>query len=161
VRPGKLSAGDVRLDQLSLRVTDENYELWGEVVHNLQRGDMPPEDAKQPKADERQAFLAEAIGSLTRNEVDVKGERDPLTRLTNDQIAYSLKDLLHTHQHIAAELIGDPVDKHGYSRQTELGLSGPYLQLYAKTLARAVARATTLDCAGVGRQNQSCEHHAG
>ena len=133
--------GDVRLDQLSLRVTGENHELWEEVVHNLQRGDMPPEDAKQPKAEERQAFLSEAIGSLTRYEVDVKGTRDPLMRLTNNQIAHSLQDLLHTHQHIAAELIGDPGDKHGYSRQTELGLSGPYIQLYAKSLARAVARA--------------------
>ena len=93
--------GKVRLDQLSLRVTDDNHELWEEVVHNLQRGDMPPEDAKQPKAEERQIFLAEAIGSLTRYEVDVKGERDPLTRLTNDQIAHSLQDLLKTHEHIA------------------------------------------------------------
>ena len=31
-------------------MTDENHELWGEVAHNLQRGDIPPEDAKQPKA---------------------------------------------------------------------------------------------------------------
>ncbi|MBT5321229.1 MAG: hypothetical protein HOL43_02545, partial [Verrucomicrobiales bacterium] len=62
----KKHKGDVRVDQLSLRVTDENHELWEEVVHNLQRGNMPPEDAKQPKANERQAFLAEAIGSLTR-----------------------------------------------------------------------------------------------
>ena len=58
--------GDVRLDQLALRVTDENHELWKEVIHNIQRGDMPPEDAKQPKQDERRAFLAEAIGALTR-----------------------------------------------------------------------------------------------
>ena len=133
--------GDVRLDQLSLRVTDENHELWEEVLHNIQRGDMPPEDAKQPKADERRAFLAEAIGTLTRYEEDAKGGRDPLMCLTNNQIAHSLQDLLNTHQHIAAELIGDPVDKHGYSRQTELGLSGAYLQLYAKSVARVVARA--------------------
>ena len=133
--------GDIRLDQLSLRVTGDNHELWQEVVHNLQRGDMPPKDTRHPKQDERRAFLAEAIGSLTRYEVDTKGARDPLMRLTNNQIAHSLQDLLNTHQHIAAELIGDPGDNHGYSRQTELGLSGPYFQLYAKSLARAVARA--------------------
>ena len=39
--------GDIRLDQLALRVTADNHELWKEVVHNIQRGDMPPEDAKQ------------------------------------------------------------------------------------------------------------------
>ena len=132
--------GDVRLDQLALRVTGDNHELWKEVIHNIQRGDMPPKDAKHPKQNERRAFLAETIEPLTRYE-DTKKERDPLMRLTNNQIAHSLQDLLHTHQHIAHELIGDPVDKHGYSRQTELGLSGAYLQLYAKSLARAVARA--------------------
>jgi cytochrome c551/c552 len=69
--------GDVRLDQLALRVTGDNHELWKEVIHNLQRGDMPPEDAKQPKANERQAFLAEAIGSLTRYEVDARSLDPP------------------------------------------------------------------------------------
>ena len=133
--------GDVRLDQLSLRVTDENHELWEEVVHNIQRGDMPPEDAKQPKADERRAFLAEAIGTLTRYKEDAKGGRDPLTRLTNNQIAHSLQDLLKTHEHIAEQLIGDPVDKHGFSRQSELDLSGSYLQLYADALERIIERA--------------------
>jgi hypothetical protein len=137
----KKHKGDVRLDQLAMRVTDENHELWEEVVHNLQRGDMPPEDAKQPKADERQAFLAEAIGSLTRYEVDVKGARDPLTRLTNDQIAHSLQDLLKTHEHIADQLIGDPIDQHGFSRQAELDLSGSYLKLYTDALEQIVERA--------------------
>jgi hypothetical protein len=138
----KKHKGDVRLDQLAMRVTSDNHELWEEVVHNIQRGDMPPEEAKkQPTANERRAFLAEAIGSLTRYEVDTKGERDPLTRLTNDQIAHSLQDLLHTDEHIAQQLIGDPIDKHGYSRQTELALSGAYLQLYTKSVAGLVARA--------------------
>ena len=133
--------GDVRLDQLALRVTDENHELWEEVLHNIQRGDMPPEDAKQPKADERRAFLAEAIGSLTRYEEAAKGGRDPLTRLTNNQIAHSLQDLLKTHEHIADQLIGDPVDKHGFSRQSELDLSGSYLQLYTDALEQIIERA--------------------
>ena len=133
--------GDVRLDQLALIVTADNHDLWTEIVHKIQRGEMPPKDARQPTEDERRTFLSKAIPLLTRYEEDMKGSRDPLTRLTNNQIAHSLQDLLHTHQHIAHELISDPVDKHGYSKQTELGLSGTYLQLYAKSVARAVARA--------------------
>jgi hypothetical protein len=43
----KKHKGDVRLDQLALRVTSDNDDLWQEVVHNLQRGDMPPEEAKK------------------------------------------------------------------------------------------------------------------
>ena len=40
--------GDVRLDQLSWRVSGDNHELWKQVIHNIQRGDMPPEDARHP-----------------------------------------------------------------------------------------------------------------
>ena len=70
--------GDVRLDQLALSVTVDNHELWTEIVHKIQRGDMPPKDARQPEPEERRAFLAEAIGVLTRYEEDTKGLRDPL-----------------------------------------------------------------------------------
>ena len=133
--------GDVRLDQLALSVTVNNHDLWTEIVHKIQRGDMPPKDARQPEAVERRAFLAEAIGVLTRYEEDTKRSRDPLVRLTNNQIAHSLQDLLHTHEHIASQLIGDPVDKHGFSRQMELDLSGAYLQLYTNALEQVVERA--------------------
>ena len=133
--------GDIRLDQLDLRVTGDNHELWKEVVHNIQRGDMPPKDAKHPTQDERRAFLSEAIGALTRYEADAKGLRDPLTRLTNNQIAHSLQDLLKTHEHIADQLIGDPIDKYGFSRQAELDLSGSYLKLYTDALEQIIERA--------------------
>ena len=93
--------GDVRLDKLTLRMTGANHDLWEEVIHKIQRGEMPPEDAKQPTADERRMFLSGAIRLLTRYEEDTKGVRDPLMRLTNNQIAHSLQDLLQTHEHIA------------------------------------------------------------
>ena len=133
--------GDVRLDQLALRVTGDNHELWKEVIHNIQRGDMPPKDARRPTQNERRAFLSETIGLLTRHEEDAKGGQDPLTRLTNNQIAHSLQDLLKTHEPIADQLIGDPVDKHGFSRQAELELSGSYLKLYTDALEQIIERA--------------------
>ena len=40
--------GDVRLDQLALRVTDENHEVWQEPIPNIQRGDMPPRMPNSP-----------------------------------------------------------------------------------------------------------------
>ena len=133
--------GDVRLDQIDLRVTDENHELWEQIIHNLQRGDMPPEDAKQPADALRRAFLAEVIPNLENYVAESKATSDPLMRLTNNQIAHSLQDLLQTHEHIADQLIGDPVDKHGFSRQAELDLSGPYLQLYTEALEQIIERA--------------------
>jgi hypothetical protein len=133
--------GDVRLDKLALRMTGANHEQWEEVIHKIQRGEMPPEDAKQPTANERRTFLSEASRLLTRYEEDTKVVRDPLMRLTNDQIAHSLQDLLHTHEHIADQLIGDPIDKHGFSRQAELNLSGSYLKLYTDALEQIIERA--------------------
>ena len=133
--------GDVRLDKLTLRMTGANHDLWEEVIHKIQRGEMPPEDAKQPTADERRMFLSGAIRLLTRYEEDTKGVRDPLMRLTNNQIAHSLQDLLQTHEHIADQLIGDPIDKHGFSRQAELDLSGSYLKLYTDSLEQIIERA--------------------
>ena len=64
-----------------------------------------------------------------------------MTRLTNNQIAHSLQDLLPTHEHIAELLIGDPIGKHGFSSQAELDLSGSYLQLYTEALEQIVERA--------------------
>ncbi len=133
--------GDVRLDKLALRMTGANHEQWEEVIHKIQRGEMPPEDAQQPTADERRAFLFEATRLLTRYEEDTAVVRDPLMRLTNEQIAHSIQDLLHTHEHIAAQLIGDPIDKHGFSRQSELNLSGSYLELYTDALEQIIKRA--------------------
>jgi len=133
--------GDVRLDQLALSVTGDNHDLWTVIVHKIQRGEMPPKDARQPREDQRRAFLSVAIRLLTRYEEDTNEVRDPLMRLTNDQIAHSLQDLLHTHEHIADQLIGDPIDKHGFSRQAEFDLSGSYLKLYTDALEQIIERA--------------------
>ena len=131
----------LQLDQLRLPVNDENHELWTEVVQNIQRGDMPPKDAEQPSDMQRQAFLAEIMPEIERHYAESSAQSDPLLRLTNNQIAHSLQDLLKTHEHIADQLIGDPVDKHGYSLQARLDLSGSYLQLYANAVEQVVERA--------------------
>ena len=126
--------GDVRLDQIGSSVTGDNHKLWENVVHNIQRGDMPPEDETQPSRRQRQAFLKQALSMLERYEADSQVAEDPLLRLTNQQIAHSLQDLLGTPTHIADRLIRDPIDKHGFSIQNELDLSGAHLLLYADLL---------------------------
>jgi len=126
--------GDVRLDQIDPRVTGDNHKLWETIVHNIQRGDMPPDEEAQPSRRHRQAFLTQALTMLERHEDDNQAGEDPLLRLTNQQIAHSLQDLLGTATHIADRLIRDPVDKHGFSMQNDLDLSGPHLLLYADLL---------------------------
>ncbi len=137
----KKHKGDVRLDLLSLPVTAKNLETWKEVVYNLQRGDMPPEKEKQPSAEARRGFLKRVVPLLARHEVDARGPADPLMRLSNNQLAHSLQDLLGVSRHVAGSLIEDPVHKHGYSLQNEFAISGGYMELYLEQLRLAVADA--------------------
>lgn len=133
--------GGVRLDNLPATITAENSHLWEDIVHNVQRGDMPPEDEKQPTAVARAAFGKWALNSLAKFEADTKGPPDPLLRLTNRQIALSVQDILGVDLDITSLLIQDPVDKHGFSTQAELDISGSYLQLYFDALRKAVSLA--------------------
>ncbi|MEC8781404.1 MAG: DUF1592 domain-containing protein [Planctomycetota bacterium] len=135
------SKADFRVDELRLPIDADNHENWQEVIHNIQRGDMPPEDAEQPTDQQRQAFLAKVISELETYSTVSDGPPDPFVRLSNRQIAYSIQDLLPTHEHISDQLISDPLNKHGYSLQSEFDLSGSYLQLYAKALEQVVQRA--------------------
>ena len=138
--------GDLRLDLLSLPVTTKNADTWREVIHNLQRGDMPPEEEEQPTAEARQEFLKRMVPLLTRHEADERGPEDPLMRLSNNQLAHSLQDLLGVSRHVARSLIQDPVHKHGFSLQNEFAISGGYMELYLEQLRLAVA-----DAIGGGR----------
>ena len=133
--------GNVRLDELGFRVNGDSYKLWEEIVHNIQRGDMPPENEKQPLQEERQEFLKKLVSLMAKYEADSQSVREPFMRLTNRQIAHSLQDLLSTHENIADKLIGDPIDKHGYSRRSELDFSGAHLELYARALEGLISRA--------------------
>jgi hypothetical protein len=60
------------------------------------------------------------------------------TRLTNQQIAWSLKDILGIHRDYASDLIEDSIGKHGESLQSTLELSGTHLDLYLSALKSAV-----------------------
>ncbi|MFT5129678.1 MAG: hypothetical protein ACI8W8_003303, partial [Rhodothermales bacterium] len=137
----KRQKGDVRLDLLSPAIDAENLQLWKEVVHNLQRGDMPPEDEDQPTTAEREAFISQLMPLLDRYEADTQGPPDPFMRLTNRQIAHSIQDLLGLSRDISSRLIEDPLDKHGFSRQSELEVSGGYFSLYLPALQDAIADA--------------------
>ncbi len=116
----------------------ENAEHWQEVLGNIQRGDMPPEDAAQPTDKNRRRFLSSIRARLDRLYAD-SSERDfRLTRLTNSQIAWSLRDLLKIDRDFSGDLIEDPVGKRGESLQSSLELTGGHMELYLSALQNAV-----------------------
>ncbi|MEO2013931.1 MAG: DUF1592 domain-containing protein [Fuerstiella sp.] len=124
-----------------VKLTDfrlENAEHWQEILDNIQRGDMPPEDAAQPTDENRRRFLSLVRERLDRLFAD-SSERDfRLTRLTNKQIAWSIRDLLKIDRDFSGDLIEDPVGKHGDSLQSRLELTSGHMELYLIALQNAV-----------------------
>ncbi|MGI9354398.1 MAG: DUF1592 domain-containing protein, partial [Rhizobiaceae bacterium] len=132
----------MRLDQLELAITDgKQHELWSDIIEVIQRGDMPPEDEKQPEPIARQAFLKKVIPALARYENEQSPVDKRFLRLSNTQIANSLQSLLNTPVDIAPYLVEDPVNKHGYSMQSDFEFSGGYFNLYLPKLEELVTSA--------------------
>lgn len=118
--------------------TPENAEHWQDVLHNIERGDMPPEDAPQPDAAVRRAFVELLRGRLDKVHADA-GSRDfRFTRLTNRQIAWSWRDLLGIDRDYSTDLLQDPAGKHGQSLQSTLELTGGHMEAYLVALQSAV-----------------------
>ncbi|MDG2223148.1 MAG: DUF1592 domain-containing protein [Rubripirellula sp.] len=119
----------------------ETTEHWHDVLHQVQRGQMPPKEASPIGDDDRQAFLEALSVRLDRLAADL-GSRDfRYLRLTNQQIAWAWKDLLKIDHDYSSDLIEDPPGKHGQSYQSSLTLTGGHLEVYLSALQKAVAEA--------------------
>ena len=119
----------------------ETAEHWQDVLNQLQRGEMPPEDAELLADDDRQGFLNLLSTRIDRLAAD-SGSRDfRFLRLTNQQIAWNWRDLLKIDRDYSRDLIQDAPGKHGQSAQSSLALTGSHLEVYLAALQRAVAEA--------------------
>ena len=133
----KKKKGGINLTE-PVEFTLETAVLWQDILDNVQRGDMPPEEADQPTDADRREFLSTVRAKLDRMYEDA-GIRDfRFTRLTNRQIACSWMDLLQIDRDFSGDLIEDPVGKHGESLQSKLDMSAGHMELYLAALERAV-----------------------
>ena len=130
-------SGGINLTTLA-QVEPENAQLWQDILNNIQRGDMPPEDAPQPDSESRREFTNLVRQRLDRVHADLRLRDFRFTRLTNQQIAWSLKDVLGIDRDYSRDLIEDPVGKHGESLQSTLELSGSHMEVYLSILQNAI-----------------------
>ena len=124
-----------------LKLTDfrlENAKHWQEALDNLQRGDMPPEESIQPSIANRKAFVAQVLKELDHVYAGSDKRDFRFSRLTNSQIAWSLRDLLQIDRDFSGDLIEDPAGKHGESLQSELELTAGHMEVYLNALQKAV-----------------------
>ena len=116
----------------------ETARHWQEVLDNLQRGDMPPEESIQPSIANRKTFVSQVVEQLDRVYADSDKRDFRFSRLTNSQIAWSLRDLLQIDRDFSGDLIEDPVGKHGESLQSELELTAGHMEVYLSALQNAI-----------------------
>lgn len=89
--------GDVRLDDLPFHIADiPTAERWQKVLANLNSGQMPPEDEKQPSAEEKTSFLAHLSKQMVaaRKALADSGGTITLRRLNRREYIHTMRDLL-------------------------------------------------------------------
>ncbi len=69
----KNQEGDFRVDQLKISATAADAENWQMVLDNLHLGEMPPEDAMQPKTAEVEKVTAWIQSEISRAAAELKG----------------------------------------------------------------------------------------
>jgi hypothetical protein len=139
--------GDFRVDALKIAMNAADAENWQLVLDNLQLGEMPPKDAKQPTPAEVDNVTAWIQSEISRAASVLKGTGGEvvLRRLNRVEYANTIADLFDLHGDFTA---GFPEDlrEHGFDNNgSALMLSAAQMQEYMKAaefvLARAIAPA--------------------
>ena len=139
---------DFQIGQLKVSANQADAENWQLVLDNLQLGEMPPKDAKQPTPAEVEKVTAWIQSEISRAASVLKGTGGEvvLRRLNRVEYANTIADLFDVHGDFTA---GFPEDlrEHGFDNNgAALMLSSAQMQEYMKAadfiLARAIAPAT-------------------
>lgn len=139
---------DRRFDDLGDAITDlQQLELWQEIVDQLNLGEMPPPNKKQPSAEEKAEFIASVTAKIAsaRAELASGGQHTVMRRLNRFEYQQTIGDLLSLNVQAwnpAADFPPD-VKVHGFDNNgRELVTSGILLEHYLGAAEEAVARAT-------------------
>jgi hypothetical protein len=130
---------------LKIAANAADAENWQLVLDNLQLGEMPPKDAKQPQPAEVEPVTSWIQSELSRAAAELKGTggKVVLRRLNRAEYENTIADLFDVHGDFA---VGFPEDlrEHGFDNNgAALMLSSSQIQEYMKAtdfiLARAIA----------------------
>ena len=89
--------GKVRLDNLSFTLDSvENADRWQKILNQINSGEMPPEDEKQPQAVEKTNFLDDLSRTLAAARGRLSDSRGKITmrRLNRREYKNTIRDLL-------------------------------------------------------------------
>ena len=139
---GKAASGGINLEQLTAaRSVGEHFQQWRKVASVLEEGRMPPPNAPQPAAQDRQKAARWIRTNL--NEHAQKHAGDPgrvtMRRLTSAEYAYTIQDLTGLDLKLDREFAGDSVGGEGFTNFGDVQFMGDAnLERYLRT-AKLVA----------------------
>lgn len=79
----------------SVGIVKEHPEIWEQVLHQLELGEMPPKDAKQLSSEQKKQLMNWVRKTLDEIAIANAGDPGPvlLRRLSNHEYTYTLRDL--------------------------------------------------------------------
>ncbi|MDZ4401730.1 DUF1588 domain-containing protein [Prosthecobacter sp.] len=89
--------GKLRLDDISFAIESvENADRWQKILNQLNSGEMPPEDEKQPEASAKTEFLDALAGTMVtaRKGIGDQGGQIVMRRLNRREYKNTIRDLL-------------------------------------------------------------------
>lgn len=92
----KKQKGQVRFDQIAWEIADnDSAQRWQDVLDQLNGGDMPPEDEKQPPSAELSSVLDSLTGSVNaaRKRLTDHGGEIKMRRLNQREYAATIRDI--------------------------------------------------------------------
>jgi len=145
--PDKQKA-DRRFDVLPASIDDfKHQELWQEILDQLNLGEMPPEDERQPSDEERLKVVEIITKGIaeSREKFAGKGSHTVLRRLNKFEYLNTIGDLLGLDTSAWSPSADFPADVlvEGFDNDgEELVTSGLLLEKYLPAAEEAIARAT-------------------
>lgn len=126
---GDTTKGDFDLEELSTDFSDLAVrERWVFLHDRVAKGEMPPEDKKQPDAGAKAEFLARLGQSLT--EADLATREVVLRRLNRNEYENTVRDLFGIYVDVQ-QLLPDDANENGFDNiGSDLSLSPEQLVLY-------------------------------
>ena len=122
----KMKSG-VRVDQLNLSLEDRQLFLLQHIHKQLRNEAMPPEDERQPGAEERKLVLEWVRQVLQEGERKERPRNGSVRRLTVAQYHNTIRDLLGIEDHLADALPADGVSREGFKNNRDTLLLTPQM----------------------------------
>lgn len=136
----KMTSG-VRVDHLDAKLEDRQMKVWEHVHKQLKAGAMPPEESKQPTADERRRAVEWVDRAITLARSRPAPKNGNIRRLTVAQYRNTLRELLFLEDNLAEALPPDAVSRDGFVNNREtLELSPLLLEAYFDIADQALNR---------------------